>query len=956
MKKLFIIYLLIFITSNIAFSQNRKVKNKENYPDIANKLFYQKMLEVGILEKGADNTKDFNDLLKHFSNKNFLNYTDNSHSVTNHSPENLELTNGRFQFFEDFVVRPYGFGLFNFSAPHGVVVTPDGKIWVGYYGITDSLVLPDTVLHTKPLWIYNPDGTLHHKIQFLTYNGNTDTLINSCRGLSLDINGNVLYTNWYTMRRINYQTYEEINRLEDPFGGEASLTEMACDNNGLIYVHRVVGGGTPLNIYDSNFNYFGSVIDSSFSISRSVVVSHDGKDVYLGRIYGGSQNNGIIHFHSNTGPYGAYAVVDTMHKEIWAGSSLDLDNNGLLWAGSYWDVGPGDRKGWYALDPNQGWTIVDSVGQNVGQNPDTGPQPQAGSYYSPRGAAWSSDGKWMYTADFEGSVIKKWYYTDSPIATTGVASNITVTSARLWGLVNANGLSTTVEFEYGTTASYGNTITAVQSPATGIYDITVSADLSGLSDNTIYHYRIVATNSVDTTNGADEIFTTFLYPQTIDLASPPILFPTHNDISNYVPQDYRIVGIPGRIDTDMNLNAVLSGVHEKDWQAYMDNGANSGDPDIYLDEFDDSGLFHFGNGRAFWIINKGNLQIDEQGVTTVNLNMNEEAEIQLHAGWNLITNPFDRAIEWWQVQQSNTAIGPIYKYDGTDNWPNSDNQFNLFEPYIGYYVDSPTGMILKIPYGATLGKPLFLKKHIWQMDIVLSMNKIEKSSIKLGVSEQADSDRDYLDYRKPRAVGIIPSVYFFRPEWDGGYGIFATDIRPEIQDIEKWDFSVTSPLHQKSTLKFSEIEDVPEQHEIFLLDEFRSVFVNLRDKSEYSFMPVTEISNFSVLVGSKETVLKELEKVIPTEFELGKNFPNPFNPATVIPVSIPEQSDISLKVYDILGKEIKTIFKGAKQTGKYYFSWDGTNAKKQQVAAGVYLYRLIVNEKNMFIGKMVLVK
>ena len=484
-----------------------------------------------------------------------------------------------------------------------------------------------------------------------------------------------------------------------------------------------------------------------------------------------------------------------------------------------------------------------------------------------------------------------------------------------------------------------------------------SEQVFGLSEGNTYYWRVNATHP-DGTSDWSEVwsFNTFSYPQTIDLASPSIQFPTHNDISNYVPQDYRIVGIPGRIDTDMNIDAILGGVHKSDWQTYRDNGTNSQNPDDYLVEFDGSGEFIFGNGRAFWVIKKGTLNINKSGVETAILNSNGEAEIQLHAGWNLITNPFNNPLPWWQVHQSNSDLldRPIYSFNG--GWNDSDNNFSDFEPYMGYYVDSPGNMILKIPFGATLSKPLSLKKHIWQLDIVLSMNEIKKSLTKLGISEQADYERDNLDYRKPRSVGAIPSVYFYRPEWDGGYGIFATDIRPQIQDIEKWDFTVSGSLNQKTTISFSEIEDIPEKHEIYLLDEIHSVYVNLRDQSEYSFIPVTEISNFVILVGNREAMNDELDNIIPTEFELGKNFPNPFNPSTIIPVSIPKESEITLKVYNVLGQEVRTIFNGTKESGKHYFRWDGTNYLNQQVAAGVYLYRLTVKGNNVFVGKMVLVK
>ncbi len=112
----------------------------------------------------------------------------------------------------------------------------------------------------------------------------------------------------------------------------------------------------------------------------------------------------------------------------------------------------------------------------------------------------------------------------APIATTAAATNVTVSGVQLNGVVNANDASTTVTFEYGTTTGYGNTITATQSPVTGISNTNVSASVSGLTASTTYHFRVKAVNAEGTTDGNDLTFTT-------DVAScvPPI-----NQAANFV--------------------------------------------------------------------------------------------------------------------------------------------------------------------------------------------------------------------------------------------------------------------------------------------------------------------------------------------------------------------------------------------------------------------------------------
>jgi len=95
-----------------------------------------------------------------------------------------------------------------------------------------------------------------------------------------------------------------------------------------------------------------------------------------------------------------------------------------------------------------------------------------------------------------------------PVVTTTAATSITASAATLNGTVNANGLSTNVTFQYGLTTGYGSTVTALQSPVTGTTVMPVSAGITGLTPNTLYHYRCVGVNSGGTVNGNDMTFTT----------------------------------------------------------------------------------------------------------------------------------------------------------------------------------------------------------------------------------------------------------------------------------------------------------------------------------------------------------------------------------------------------------------------------------------------------------------
>ncbi|MCB0729291.1 MAG: T9SS type A sorting domain-containing protein, partial [Ignavibacteriae bacterium] len=89
---------------------------------------------------------------------------------------------------------------------------------------------------------------------------------------------------------------------------------------------------------------------------------------------------------------------------------------------------------------------------------------------------------------------------------------------------------------------------------------------------------------------------------------------------------------------------------------------------------------------------------------------------------------------------------------------------------------------------------------------------------------------------------------------------------------------------------------------------------------------------------------------IPSEFALNQNYPNPFNPTTNISFAIPTESFVSIKIYDILGKEVSKIVNETKQAGYYNFNFDASS-----LSSGMYFYKIeagnFVQTKRMLLMK-----
>jgi hypothetical protein len=98
------------------------------------------------------------------------------------------------------------------------------------------------------------------------------------------------------------------------------------------------------------------------------------------------------------------------------------------------------------------------------------------------------------------------------------------------------------------------------------------------------------------------------------------------------------------------------------------------------------------------------------------------------------------------------------------------------------------------------------------------------------------------------------------------------------------------------------------------------------------------------------------EPSIPGVFELSQNYPNPFNSKTVISFSLASPGDVELVVYDLLGREVATLYAGRADAGRTDISWDTRTSSGEILASGVYYYRLAVKGERSLTRRMTLLK
>ncbi|MDQ7053701.1 MAG: hypothetical protein Q9P14_12715 [candidate division KSB1 bacterium] len=263
---------------------------------------------------------------------------------------------------------------------------------------------PNTGEHVSfsPLKVLEmPDGTLDTLWTESDHNG-------SGKGISVDMDGNILATSWSTLYRIDYKTGKVLNRFIPD--DKNSLTEAVQDGNGNIYIGYVLSKERPVYILDNDFNLIGNAIDTLGYINRTLVanVSYPYTLDLNGfggavpqRFAGRDQRSPVDTFANLTNVYDPATDSTWAEVKMWA-SCLDWDPDSNLVVGklrSDWS-GPGGSK-YYAFNV-QTKEIVWTVGKPVPHDSSDG------GVYSPRGAAWTADGQTMYLADYDYNVVSVW--------------------------------------------------------------------------------------------------------------------------------------------------------------------------------------------------------------------------------------------------------------------------------------------------------------------------------------------------------------------------------------------------------------------------------------------------------------------------------------------------------------------------------------------------------------------
>ncbi|MEQ8577858.1 MAG: T9SS type A sorting domain-containing protein [Balneola sp.] len=355
-------------------------------------------------------------------------------------------------------------------------------------------------------------------------------------------------------------------------------------------------------------------------------------------------------------------------------------------------------------------------------------------------------------------------------------------------------------------------------------------------------------------------------------------------------------------------------------------------------------------------------------------------------GWNLLGNPYGTSINWdgangWSrtnldgtfyvwSDSAGGGAGSYLSWNGTTG----TLEDGKIAPWQGFWVkaNASSPSISMNDSVKSTGGTLFKQKPVPQLKFKFSGNEISNSSIVM-FHEDAQEGKDEFDAYK---LNSLNSEYLL-------LGTTVSNLEPmDIQALPLngsefiLDLNINGTnLNGEFTLSWEET-NIPADWEIILEDREEGTETWIKEKSSIDFilsektksisreklqLPATPVqvvekskkgtSRFVLRIRQSMSVNNESISELPKIVELEQNYPNPFNPTTTIEYGVPETGDVTLEVYDLLGRKVATLLNTErKNAGRYTVNFDASN-----LASGMYIYRLQVGN-SVLIKKLTLIK
>jgi hypothetical protein len=421
-------------------------------------------------------------------------------------------------------------------------------------------------------------------------------------------------------------------------------------------------------------------------------------------------------------------------------------------------------------------------------------------------------------------------------------------------------------------------------------------------------------------------------------------------VSNYTPSldlqgmTYQMISVPLEL-TNRQVQNVLGddyGQYDPEqWRVFRwEDGDYVEYPDITAS---------FIPGTAFWLVTRDSESFDvDNGIST---DSSQPFSYTLQPGWNQVANPFAFPIFSDTVDVPENVLDPPVYYDGNEYQYDAP----IIQPWQGYFVYNKTNSPVTIyfpPIAAQGGVPKLSKRlsinseseYMLQLSAAMQNTRLIDTQNYLGLRENASDIRDNLDLAEAPPIGEHIQLSIIENE-----ARYAANFKPTQSSGHQWEVElIVSPLIEMPVhISLLATGNLPEGQRLYILDKDYDCAIPIAEQNfSVKISQGMPVRHFKILVGTKEYAEQNSQGIslIPLNYELGQNFPNPFNPETTIPYQLGRRSEVTLEIYNIIGQRIRTLVHGVQSTGQYAVTWDGTDDAGKSVATGIYICQFQADE------------
>ena len=473
----------------------------------------------------------------------------------------------------------------------------------------------------------------------------------------------------------------------------------------------------------------------------------------------------------------------------------------------------------------------------------------------------------------------------------------------------------------------------------GLHYSIIAADAAGNKDSSYATaVRVILPNGLTYRGLATRVWQLIAFP--IELTNKKFREILEDDWGAYDPQNYRVFGI--RDEWDDNRIVYLEG--------------------------DQAGPVEYGEG--YWIHTRNSNPIrTPAGRSVSNYSIKYTT---LAPGWNLIGNPYPFVVDWSGA--GGVADLTIKNNPGLTKLARpvsySKNKYYVYhnsemQPWQGYWFFNHTGseFMLFVPPKQPLSGPAVLAKTLatphWEINFRLQNRTGEDGSNRLGISLDAQDGWDVNDLpeapRSPDEERDLPQLSFTGTHLAyQQYRYFSADIRSIEKSETEYQLAVTS--HGAGTLQWERSETnkgLPQSLVLFDLQNFQAIDLLKEQVYRFDYPGEREFKVFAGRAGFVNDQINRLTPPLPEQSFLSQNIPNPFNPQTTLHYGISKNTQteiarlafVSLSVFNMQGQLVRNLVSQPRSPGFYQNRWDGRDHQGRSLSAGVYIYRLGIDQK-----------